>query len=252
MSNVSYDYSDRVVFVTGGARGIGRAICEAFAASGAQVVTCARREPEEPFSSPKIAFHSIDIRDDKQTEAFLAKIAEQYGRLDVLVNNAGGSPLAPSETASVGFTQKVIALNLTAPLVLSSQAHRYLAKQRGASIINIASISDLRPSPGTSAYGAAKAGLVNASRSLAQEWGPEIRINSIICGMVATELTAEHYGSDESMQSIESTIGMKRFGKPGDVAQACLYLASDGAAYASGAALEVHGGGEIALSVQKS
>lgn len=250
MSNVSFDFAGRVVFVTGGARGIGRQICESFAASGAHVVTCARRAPESPFKSESIDFRLLDIRDSEGTADLLEDITKLYGHLDILVNNAGGSPAVASERASMSFTRKIVELNLTIPLVLCNQAYPYLSQRPGASIINIASISDIRPSPGTSAYGAAKAGIVNASRSLAQEWGSALRINSIICGMVATELTEGHYGDEASKQAITETIGLKRFAQPEDIAQASLFLASDAAAYISGAALEVHGGGEIAVSVQ--
>lgn len=245
-----YDYTGSVVVVTGGSRGIGRQICESFARSGALVETVSRRALEESFSSPYISHQIVDIRNAEESQEYLAEVFTRRGRIDILVNNAGGSPLVPSECASPGFTRKIIELNLVAPLVLSQQAYPYLCRQAGASIINISSISDIRPSPGSSAYGAAKAGIINASRSLAQEWGPTIRVNSVIAGMVETELTGEHYGESNKRASVCSSIGMKRFGCPDDIAKACLYLASDDASYVSGAALEVHGGGEIALSVQ--
>lgn len=243
-----YDFSGAIVAVTGGSRGIGRVICELFANSGAVVETCGRRVPEEGFDHSNIHCAQVDVRDPEQSQAWLDDIAERNGGLDVLINNAGGSPAVNSVDASANFTRRIIELNLIAPLVLAQQAYPLLRQRRG-SVINIGSISTVRPTPRTVAYGAAKTGLVNAAESLAQEWGPDVRVNSIIAGMVVTELTADHYGGSEDQQAIADTIGMKRFASPEDIARACLFLASGDASYVSGAALEVHGGGEIALSV---
>jgi NAD(P)-dependent dehydrogenase (short-subunit alcohol dehydrogenase family) len=245
-----YDFSGAVIAVTGGTRGIGREICEHFAAFGAKVSTCGRREPETAYESELIEFTALDVRDAEQSQAWLDSIESKYSRLDVLINNAGGSPAVASADASASFTRKIIELNLVAPLVLAQQAYPLLRHSRG-NIINISSISVLRPTPRTMAYGAAKAGLTNATQSLAQEWGPDVRVNSIIAGMVVTELTAGHYGGGDGQQAIADTVGMKRFATPTDIAKACLYLASADAGYVSGAALEVHGGGEMALSVME-
>ncbi|SVD52254.1 uncharacterized protein METZ01_LOCUS405108, partial [marine metagenome] len=165
------------------------------------------------------------------------------GRLDVLINNAGGGPPADAATASPRFTESIIRLNLLAPLLMSQLAYEALRASRG-SIINIASVSAIRSSPGTMAYGAAKAGLLNATLSLAQEWGPDIRVNAIIAGLIKTEASHEHYGGTEGMARLEARLPGKRMGTPEDIASACLYLASDQAEYVSGASLEVFGGGE--------
>ena len=114
----------------------------------------------------------------------------------------------------------------------------------GGSIINIGSVSGLRPSPGTAAYGAAKAGLINLTQSLAIEWAPKVRVNALSAGMVATEAADEHYGGAAGMAAVAATVPMGRFGTPGDMAGICLLLASPLAAYVSGANLVAHGGGE--------
>jgi len=163
--------------------------------------------------------------------------------VDCLINNAGGGPPVASKDASPNLTHKVIALNLLAPINLAQAAYEPL-KSSGGSIINISSVSATRSSPGSVAYGAAKAGLLNVTTSLAMEWAPDIRINAIIAGLVQTEASADHYGGAKGMAHLASNLPMKRMGTPEDIAKACLFLADPSNAYVSGACLEVFGGGE--------
>lgn len=240
-----FDFSGQTVVVTGGSRGIGRQICEAFAAAGARVETCSRRLVDEPYASSAIRATAVDVRDPEATRAWLAECARAAGGFDVLVNNAGGAPSVDSAEASPKLVQKILELNLLAPLVLSQQAHPHLsARPGGGSIVNIVSISSVRPTPKGVAYGAAKAGLMNATTSLAVEWGPAIRVNCIVAGLVATELTGDHFGEGETQREIQRAIPAGRFARAEEIAQACLYLAARDSSYVSGAALEVHGGGE--------
>ena len=171
---------------------------------------------------------------------------ERFGRVDVLVNNAGGSPAVPAADASPRFVAQVVALNLLAPMYCAQAANAVMqgAGGRGGSIINIGSVSGLRPSPGTAAYGAAKAGLINLTRTLAVEWAPKVRVNCVVAGMIATEAAEDHYGGAAGLAAVAATVPLGRMGTPDDVAGACLFLASPLASYVSGAALEVHGGGE--------
>ena len=169
---------------------------------------------------------------------------DRFGRLDVLVNNAGGSPPADAASASPRFSAAIIALNLTAPLDLAQRANRVMqAQDIGGSIINIASVSGTRPSPGTAAYGAAKAGLLNLTQTLAVEWAPKVRVNAITAGMIRTEQAHLHYG-DTGLVAVAATVPLGRLGEPRDVAGVCLFLASPLAAYVTGASILVHGGGE--------
>ncbi|MCR9093528.1 MAG: SDR family oxidoreductase [bacterium] len=240
-----YDFSDQTAVVTGGSRGIGRAICEAFADAGARVFTCSRRLPETPFSSNAITCESIDVRDPEATEAWLARCAEPNGGIDVLVNNAGGAPAMDAATAPPKLINKILELNLNAPLILSSQVHKHMAqREHGGSIVNIVSISSHRPTPTGFAYGAAKAGLMNASSSLAVEWGGQVRVNSVVCGLVETELTGDHYGDGETKKAITDSIPAGRFARLEEIAHSVLFLAARDSSYVSGAALEVYGGGE--------
>lgn len=244
----SLDFSGRVVLVTGGSRGIGRGIAEAFLRQGADVAICGRNEPGElPTASGRSAvFTSADVRDPDAVEALVLAVVDRFGRLDVLVNNAGGTPFAETATASPRLSEKVIQLNLTAALHCAQQANRVMQEQdTGGSIVNVSSVSGVRPSPGTAAYGAAKAGLINLTGTLAIEWAPKVRVNAISAGLIQTEQAHLHYGDEESMARVANTIPLKRLGTPDDVASACLFFASPLAAYVSGANLLLHGGGEI-------
>jgi NAD(P)-dependent dehydrogenase (short-subunit alcohol dehydrogenase family) len=224
------DFTGRAVVVTGGTRGIGAAIAHAFRTAGADVLVCGRSDSE------KRGFVRADVRDPEQAAALVRTAMDRFGRLDVLVNNAGGSPQVPAGSASPRLHAKVIELNLIAPLHVSQAANTVMQEQPGGgSILMIGSVSGVRPSPGTAAYGAAKAGLLHLAASLAVEWGPLVRVNSLIVGPVGDGLNPD---------LVSRTVPAGRAADPADVAGACLLLASPLAGYVSGAALAVHGGGE--------
>jgi len=239
--------TDKVVIVTGGTKGVGLGITRCFLQAGADVVVCGRQQPENlpEHNGRRALFKATDVRDYAQIEALVAFTVERFGRLDVLVNNAGGAPHADAATASPRFSEAIIALNLLAPLNFAQVANRVMQQQEsGGCIINIASVSAVRPSPGTAAYGAAKAGLLNLTTSLAVEWAPRVRVNAITAGMIRTEQSHLHYGDDDGLAAVASTIPLQRMALPEDIGNTCLFLASPLAAYVSGAALLVHGGGE--------
>ncbi|MER5432760.1 SDR family oxidoreductase [Streptomyces sp. NPDC002588] len=227
----------RTVVVTGGTRGVGAGIARAFAEAGADVLACARRPPDAPV--PGTEFVSLDVRDADAVRRFFAGLP----RLDVLVNNAGGAPYRPLTHADADRHTRVIELNLLAPLAVSLAAHDHLRRARG-SVVMIGSVSGSRPSPGSAAYGAAKAGLEHLARSMAVEWAPEIRVNTLVVGMVRTELAHLHYGGEDGVQAVARTVPLGRLALPADVGAAAVFLASDAAAYITGASLTVHGGGE--------
>ena len=244
-ARVSIDCDGQKVIVTGGSRGIGRIIAERFVAGGAQVAICGRTPPTSPIAGT--SFHAVDIRDAEQAAAFVDAVAEEFGGLDALINNAGGSPDAAASEASPRFVEAIVRLNLLAPMTLARAAHRHMA-DRGGSIVNIASVSGTRPSPGTAAYGAAKAGLLNLTQTLAQEWGPQqIRVNAIVAGLMATEATEQTYGDEAAQARIAASLPLGRMGTGGDIADTVMWLCSDAAAWISGARINVDGGGERPL-----
>lgn len=238
---IEIDLTGRVVLVTGGTRGIGAGIAETFLRAGAEVYVCARKPVEQlPASgSNEARFIEVDVREGEQVAQLVEEIQRRSGRLDVVVNNAGGTPVADTVTASIRLHRKVVELNLIAPLLLAQHARDALVESHG-SIINISSVSGRRPSPGTAAYGAAKAGLDNLTGTLAQELAPDVRVNGVVVGLVRSEDQADHYGESD----LTSIVPLGRLAEPSDVGNACLFLASPLASYISGSTLAVDGGGE--------
>ena len=235
----------RVALVTGGTRGIGKAIASTLAQAGATVVACGRAAPEA--ATPGVEFIACDVRDPAAAAALVEEVGERHGDVDILVNNAGGAPYVAAVEASARFSERVVALNLLAPLNLSQAAYRWMRKGgRDGAIINIASVSAVRPSPGTAAYAAAKAGLLALTQTLAHEWGPQVRVNAVIVGYVETEAVEQTYGGAASQAAIASKIAAGRLAKVSEIADAVLFLASPMASYITGAALHVDGGGERA------
>jgi NAD(P)-dependent dehydrogenase (short-subunit alcohol dehydrogenase family) len=240
-AGINLQLSGRVVLVTGGVRGVGLGISAVFAGQGATVVTCARR----PVQGLPYEFHLCDVREDDSVKGLIDVVVAAHGRLDVVVNNAGGSPFVLAADASAKFSTKIVALNLLGPLSLSTHANTVMQTQaNGGSIVNISSVSGRRPTPGTAAYGAAKAGMESITSTLAVEWAPKVRVNSVVVGMVETEQSELFYGDADSIAAISKNVPLGRLAKPTDVGWAAAFLASDAAAYISGASLEVHGGGE--------
>lgn len=238
---LNFGLAGRVVLVTGGVRGVGAGISAVFAAQGATVVTCARRAVEGlPYE-----FHSCDVRDADSVAEMVATVVDRHGRLDVVVNNAGGSPYALAADASPKFHEKIITLNLLGMLHVSQRANAVMQNQPdGGAIVSISSVSGRRPTPGTAAYGAAKAGVESLTQTLAVEWAPKVRVNALAVGMVETEQVELFYGDAESQAAVAATVPLGRLAKPAEIGWAAAFLASDAASYISGTTMAVHGGGE--------
>lgn len=240
---LTIDFAGRVAVITGGTKGVGRGIARRFADAGATVVVCARSIPDDLPAG----WHgeAVDLRDADQATAFVDRVVERFGSVDMLVNNAGGSPPADTASASANFAQKIVAVNLFSAMWCSQAANRHMQNQAdGGSIVNIGSVTGVRPAPTVAAYGAAKAGLLNYTRTTGQEWLPKVRVNLVTVGMVRTELAHLHYGDEAGVQRVGAQVPIGRLANPEEIGDACVYLCSPMASYVSGASIEVHGGGD--------
>ncbi|HEV8296430.1 MAG TPA: SDR family NAD(P)-dependent oxidoreductase, partial [Acidimicrobiales bacterium] len=191
-------FAGRVAIVTGGSQGVGLGISRSFLRRGAAVVSCARKSFEhspaaETDDQRARSMHvQADVRNDDDIDRVVATTVERFGRLDVLVNNAGGQPPADIATASPRFIRTIVDLNLTSPLVFAAKAYAVMSRQAtGGCIINISSQASMPAGSGSGGslvpYGAAKAGLNHMTRSLAVAWGRKVRVNCVSLGWVETE-----------------------------------------------------------------
>ena len=242
--SLAIDLTGRVAVVTGGTKGIGAGIADRLADAGATVVVCGRNDPAAAGGG-RHEFQACDVREADQVAELVRAVVDAHGHLDIVVNNAGGSPSADAAEASPRFSEAIVRLNLLAPLHVAQAANRVMQGQPdGGAVVNISSVSGLRPSPGTAAYGAAKAGLLSLTQTLAVEWAPKVRVNAVSAGLVATADSLDHYGGEAGVARVAAPVPAGRFGTPADVADAVVFLASPLAAYVTGANLLLHGGGE--------
>lgn len=244
----------KVAIVTGGSQGVGLGISRAFLRAGASVVSCARKRfdghpaAETDDERGRSIHVQADIRDDEQVDRVIGETLDRFGRLDVLVNNAGGQPPTDIATASPRFLRAIVELNLTAPMVFAAKAYNVMAEnEAGGCIINISSQASMPTSGGSMLvpYGAAKAGLNHMTRSLAAAWGKKVRVNCVSLGWVETEAMADLLmpeNRDEWQQTLDR-IPVGRMGTPDEIGGICLYLVSDAASYINGATIWTDGGG---------
>jgi NAD(P)-dependent dehydrogenase (short-subunit alcohol dehydrogenase family) len=246
-----FDVTDKVVLITGGSRGIGRALSLAFAQGGARVVVASRKLVEcekvvaEIESAGGSAFAlACHVGHWDELESAVELVEAHYGRIDVLINNAGMSPLAPSllETSEALF-DKIIEVNLKGPTRLTALAATKMAASGGGTIVNISSLASLRPSPLTTVYSAAKAGLNALTVASAQEYAAAgVRVNCIVCGTFDTDAAAGMLADDTIRQHIIEPVALKRVGQADEVVGAALYFASDASSYTTGTCMTVDGG----------
>ena len=232
------DLQDRVTLITGGARGIGRAIAVRFLAAGASVVIADADAEVSGVTAAAIGVHSVptDVGDPVAVERLFAFIDAQFGRLHVLVNNAGISAGMPPEQLEVSAWDRVLAVNLRGAFLCARAAAPLMRRSpEGGAIVNIASTRALMSEPGNEAYAASKGGLLALTHALANSLGPAIRVNAICPGWINTR--------DEMLRPADDAqhpVG--RVGRPEDVADACLFLASSASSFVTGQYLVVDGG----------
>jgi NAD(P)-dependent dehydrogenase (short-subunit alcohol dehydrogenase family) len=246
------DGGSRVVLVTGGTRGLGKGLVAAFAANGDQAVTCGRKEPDSGAAA--VPFYKCDVRDPDQVAALVDRVVEDFGRIDVLINNAGGTPYADTSTMSPRLFERIVTLNLVAPFYVAQRANLVMQEQaEGGVIINIGSTAAIRPAPSSAAYVAAKDGLVGLTRTLALEWAPKVRVVQVTSGLLRTEMVNEVYG--DNVAAVEATVPMGRLVTPEEIGAMCVMMASPAAQFVTGSEIIVDGGGEIpswVLAMQKA
>jgi 3-oxoacyl-[acyl-carrier protein] reductase len=244
----------KVAFITGAGTGIGRACAELFAREGARVVLAGRRR--EPLDATAAAVTAAggealvapcDVSQAKEVEQAIAATIERFGRLDVVVNNAGALHVATAADTTEADWDRLMAINLKGPFLVSRAAVQQMRRSGGGSIINIGSVLGLVAMPKRAAYAASKGGLVQLTKAMAIDHAAEnIRVNCICPAIVETELVAGLFAGQPDPQAArharEQTIPLGRFGQPVDVAQLAVFLASDESAWITGAAIPVDGG----------
>lgn len=245
-----YDFTGKVVVITGGSRGLGHAMALGFAAAGATLAIASRKLDACEATVKEIralgadgSAHAAHVGKWEDCNRLADEVYARWGRADVLINNAGLSPLAPSslETSEELF-DKIIAVNLKGPFRLSALfASRMMAGEGGA-IINISSAAAIRPDPETAPYAAAKAGLNILTVACAKEYGPKVRVNCIMCGPFHTDISKGWSRTEDFARRAKASFPLQRAGEPEEVVGAALYFASPAASFTTGAVLTIDGG----------
>ncbi len=240
----------KVAIITGAGRGIGHGIAVAFAEAGADIVCCARTADQveataaqaRTFGRRALAM-ACDVTDTQQVDRIVNRALEEFGRIDVLVNNAGGATFCPAMKTSERRWEAVLRLNLTAAFFFTKAVAAHMLERKSGSIINISSGDSRLPAPGMVAYAAAKAGINSMTNTMAWELGPHVRVNCILPGAIETE------GSMPALAPVVDKLvagtPRRRMGRPRDIALAAIFLASPAADFITGKKFEVDGGMEF-------
>ena len=240
-----FDFHDKVALVTGGSRGLGRQMVLAFAERGADVIIASRKlenceEVADEVRSLGRRALAVSVHAAKwdSIDELVAVAYAEFGRIDILVNNAGMSPAVPSHEVTEQLFDSVLGLNFKGPFRLASQVAHRMAEGAGGVIINVSSSGALMPLPSTIPYGSAKAALNAMTRSLAAEYGPTVRVNTLSPGPFLTDIAKAW--SEEAREHTDNALG--RPGRPEEIVTAALFLASPSSSFTTGATVRVDGG----------
>jgi NAD(P)-dependent dehydrogenase (short-subunit alcohol dehydrogenase family) len=244
-----FDFTGKVVLVTGGSRGLGRSMSLAFAERGADVIVASRKLPaceavarEIEAMGRRALPYACHVGRWDEIEGLVDASYAAFGKVDVLINNAGLSPLYPSlHEVTEDLFDKVVALNLKGPFRLSALVASRMVAGEGGAIINVSSTASMNPSPTSEPYGAAKAGLNAITRSFAFAYGPKVRVNCIVPGPFLTDIS-KAWDMPAFEKRAQTGIALRRGGQPEEIVGAALYLASDSASFTTGAWIRVDGG----------
>ena len=242
------DFKGKTVIITGASRGIGFALAEAFAKAGANLALCATQEKTLQEAAEKLAgfgvkiyTQAINIAKADDCEKFVQNIVQEFGSLDVLVNNAGITRDNLTVRMSEQDWDDVISINLKGTFLMAKAALKVMFKKRSGNIVNITSVVGEMGNPGQANYAASKAGIIGLTKTLAKEFGGrQVRVNAVAPGFVQTAMT-DALPEDVKTKALE-TIALKRFASVQDIAKAVLFLAGDDASYITGHVLAVNGG----------
>jgi 3-oxoacyl-[acyl-carrier protein] reductase len=255
MARSPFSLEGKTAIVTGGGTGIGKSIAIEFARAGADVALCSRKlEHLEPVVKAIHALgrrsfaEAVDVRVEEQVKGMIERTVKEFGRLDVMVNNAGASFRAKPEDISANGWNTVVSINLTGVFLGCKWAARQMMQQGGGAIINIASVAGVYGSTMMSHYGAAKSGVIMLTKELGTAWGKDgVRVNCIAPGPVETEgyievLRKTDPDADKTYAKIASRVAMGRWGKVEEIAYPCIFLASDASSWVTGTTIVVDGG----------
>ena len=248
-------FAGRTAIVTGASRGIGLAIAERLVAEGARVVITARKkealdEAVEQLGGPGHALGVAGKADDIEHQADTVRQAiENFGSADLLVNNTGINPAyGPMVELDLGAARKVVEVNCIAALSWVQQVHQAWMKEHGGAVVNVSSVSGVRPAPGIGFYGASKAMLISITELLAVELGPDIRVNAVAPAVVKTKFATALYEGRE--QEVAAAYPLKRLGVPEDIGSVVAFLLSEDAGWMTGQTLVVDGGVTLSGGVE--
>ncbi len=250
MPSNRFSLAGKVALVTGGTRGIGKAIARAYAEAGAQVMVVGRKEPTiaaavaELASAGTVRGLSANVSRLEEHARIVDAVASAFGGIDILVNNAATNPVfGPVENTTTEAFDKIVALNLRAPFELAKAVRPHMIARGGGAIVNLASIGGVSPEPGLGIYSVSKAALISLTQVLAKEWGKDnIRANVICPGLVKTDFSSALWQNEQILKHMMRNQALARLAEPDDIASLALFLAADSSAFCTGGVYMADGG----------